>query len=74
MGRSDRQIKIRGHRIELGEIEEAINNNPQIQNAVVIVNDGITNTSSSETQQDDEWLIEQLLNLDPLQVKNLLNI
>src|SRR5262249_28081435 len=35
LGRTDHQIKIRGHRIELGEIEAALRENPEIQETVV---------------------------------------
>jgi amino acid adenylation domain-containing protein len=36
-GRVDDQVKIRGYRIELGEIENAIQENPEINGAVVMV-------------------------------------
>jgi amino acid adenylation domain-containing protein len=35
IGRTDHQIKLRGHRIELGEIEVAIERHPQVRQAVV---------------------------------------
>jgi len=39
LGRSDRQVKIRGHRVELGEIEAAINRCDRVaQAAVVMIN------------------------------------
>ncbi len=37
VGRVDNQVKIRGFRIELGEIETALKNEPQIDEAVVLV-------------------------------------
>ncbi len=37
IGRVDNQVKIRGFRIELGEIETALKNEPQIDEAVVLV-------------------------------------
>jgi amino acid adenylation domain-containing protein len=36
LGRSDSQVKVRGHRIELGEIEAALNAHPQVDEAVVL--------------------------------------
>jgi amino acid adenylation domain-containing protein len=35
LGRSDRQLKIRGHRVEPGEVEEALRTHPGIANAYV---------------------------------------
>ena len=35
-GRSDRQVKIRGHRIELGEIETIIDTHPDVVQSVVV--------------------------------------
>lgn len=35
IGRLDHQVKIRGYRIELGEIEAALNQHPQVREAVV---------------------------------------
>lgn len=37
LGRNDRQIKLRGYRIELGEIETALEQQPNIRQAVVLL-------------------------------------
>jgi aspartate racemase len=37
LGRSDHQVKIRGHRIELAEVEASLRKHPNIQEAVVLV-------------------------------------
>jgi amino acid adenylation domain-containing protein len=42
LGRVDQQIKLRGFRIELGEIEEALRAHPDLQEAVVKVNERIS--------------------------------
>lgn len=41
--RIDNQVKIRGFRIEIGEIEAAINQYPEVREAVVIVREDISN-------------------------------
>ncbi|MFE4371757.1 amino acid adenylation domain-containing protein [Streptomyces sp. NPDC056835] len=40
LGRTDRQVKIRGNRVELGEIEAALTALPGVARAAVIVRDG----------------------------------
>jgi AMP-binding enzyme/Phosphopantetheine attachment site/AMP-binding enzyme C-terminal domain len=42
LGRSDQQIKIRGHRVELGEIEAALREQPGIAEAAVVLQVGAT--------------------------------
>ncbi|MER7455857.1 amino acid adenylation domain-containing protein [Micromonospora sp. NPDC126480] len=37
LGRSDFQVKIRGHRVELGEIETALQRHPAVRDAVVVL-------------------------------------
>ena len=40
LGRKDQQVKVRGHRIELGEVETALNQLPDIREAVVMARPG----------------------------------
>lgn len=39
LGRSDRQVKIRGHRVELGQVESALHHLAGVRDAVVVVAD-----------------------------------
>ncbi|MEA5513970.1 amino acid adenylation domain-containing protein [Nodularia sp. UHCC 0506] len=75
LGRLDNQVKIRGLRIELGEIEAVLNQHPDIQQTVVILDSkssenqrlvayivpGSTSTESeSFTQELQKFLLSQL--------------
>jgi acyl-coenzyme A synthetase/AMP-(fatty) acid ligase/acyl carrier protein len=42
LGRSDHQVKIRGHRVELGAVEAALRAVPGVRDAVVVPNDAKT--------------------------------
>jgi len=43
LGRTDHQVKIRGHRIELGDVEAALSQHPSVQTAVVTTHkDGLS--------------------------------
>ncbi|ACU73925.1 amino acid adenylation domain protein [Catenulispora acidiphila DSM 44928] len=39
LGRTDDQVKLRGHRIELGEIEAVLDSHPNVRGAAVVVRD-----------------------------------
>ena len=39
LGRTDHQVKLRGHRIELGEIEAALQKHPSVQDAAVVIHE-----------------------------------
>jgi acyl-coenzyme A synthetase/AMP-(fatty) acid ligase len=39
LGRTDRQVKVRGHRVEIGEIEAAVRALPEIADTVVLDDD-----------------------------------
>jgi surfactin family lipopeptide synthetase A len=52
LGRSDRQVKVRGYRIELDEIEHHLTSHPQVKHAIIIVR---------EDKADDVRLVAYLL-------------
>jgi amino acid adenylation domain-containing protein len=52
LGRSDRQVKVRGYRIELAEIEHHLTSHPQVKHAIIIVR---------EDKVDDVRLVAYLL-------------
>jgi amino acid adenylation domain-containing protein len=70
LGRTDHQIKLRGHRIEPGEIELAIERHPSVRQAVVVVHgEGMEKQlvaytrfgdGSSDVDQVRSWLHEVL--------------
>ncbi|MEO0946928.1 MAG: amino acid adenylation domain-containing protein, partial [Cyanobacteria bacterium J06641_5] len=55
LGRMDDQVKVRGFRIELGEIEAALNQHPDIQQAVVVARS--LGPSSTPDSANNEQLV-----------------
>ncbi|MBE9028850.1 amino acid adenylation domain-containing protein [filamentous cyanobacterium LEGE 11480] len=68
LGRNDRQVKIRGYRIELGEVEDALLQQPNIQEAVVI------NKSVMPLAESVEQLVTALGTLSDPQAEHLLTL
>ena len=74
IGRSDFQVKIRGHRIELGEIENALTSYDRIDKAVVLAKDRQnileeSSISASEDKQErsDKYLVGYYVSKDKLE-------
>jgi non-ribosomal peptide synthetase component F len=71
LGRSDSQVKVRGHRIELGEIESTLESHPAITEAVVVLVDrgdpdtahlsaAVVARTGVKTRDLRRWLAERL--------------
>ena len=72
LGRSDQQVKVRGHRIELGEIESVIGKLPDIKRATVVVSNHlggeprlVAYVQVLEANQDTNAVRKQLLEILP---------
>lgn len=71
LGRTDSQVKLRGHRIELGEVEAVLEEHPGVHQAVVVLRDGDSAASahiaaflvgdpSLTARQIRSWLADRL--------------
>ncbi len=83
LGRSDNQVKIRGHRIELGEIEAALGRNPLVRQCVVVAHSAsadsklqISNFKSQSPVSDAQlvaYVVPSALNpIDAAELQNFL--
>jgi len=74
LGRDDFQVKIRGHRIELGEIEAALEAQPEVRSAVVVVRagdgEGVNNGSGADgaDAQRDQRLVAYVQAVDGVSI------
>jgi amino acid adenylation domain-containing protein/non-ribosomal peptide synthase protein (TIGR01720 family) len=68
LGRTDYQVKIRGHRIELGEIEHAMNTHRRVRQSVVVVREEQSGTKrlvgyvvfEPSLNQDEQGVMHEL--------------
>ncbi|MGP3966626.1 amino acid adenylation domain-containing protein [Streptomyces sp. 6N223] len=60
LGRTDRQVKLRGNRIELGEIEAALTRQPGVSQAAVTVHDGTELVAYTVGTADPDALAAEL--------------
>lgn len=70
LGRTDEQIKIRGHRVELNEIAEWLRKQADVMEAAVIIGEPI----KPSKQEDDSTvaLLDQLSQMSPKDIEQLL--
>lgn len=62
IGRSDFQIKLRGLRVELGEIEQALNQQPQVRESIVVVKTKAQTKTQTKTESgSDQYLVAYLV-------------
>jgi len=54
IGRTDKQVKIRGHRVELGEIERCLSSIAGVENAVVVLNNLLNAYVVAEGNSEEE--------------------
>ncbi len=62
LGRVDAQVKIRGYRVEIKEIENALKNNDEITDAVVIARE--TSGGGSNRKKDDDKILYAYVKAD----------